>query len=190
MWIRDELPKHLLGTRTIIYGYDTKLDDSQSFQSIFDLAHELINQLQTYGWNLLSAKPVGFLAHSLGGLVLKEALVQLANSSNKVYNNILDVVRGAVFFGVPSLGMQQEHFRTIVRNSPNEALVDDIARNSNYLRRLNEAFCKSSFNERLIMFWAFETSESPTAIVCKPCCLINKLTYQYLMSGRGLRTAI
>src|SRR5262245_30108345 len=114
MWIRDGLPKHLQGTRTVVYGYDTKLHDSQSFQSISDLAHELINQLQTYGWDLRSAKPVAFLAHSLGGLVLKEALIQLASSSNEAYKSLLGVVRGVVFFGVPNLGMEQAHCRTIV----------------------------------------------------------------------------
>ena len=96
MWIRDGLPKDLKGTRTVIYGYDTKLHDSQSFQSISDLAGELINQLQAYGWASRSAKPVAFLAHSLGGLVLKEALIQLANSTDEAYKSLLSIVRGIV----------------------------------------------------------------------------------------------
>jgi alpha-beta hydrolase superfamily lysophospholipase len=168
MWIRDALPKHLSGMRTVIYGYDTKLGSSKSFQLISDLAQALINQLQTYGWDLQSAKPVVFLAHSLGGLVLKEAMVQLDNSSNEGYKSLLSLFRGAVFFGVPNLGMEQSHFRTVVHNNPNEALVDDIARNSNYLRRLNDTFARSSVQSRLKCFWAYETSESPTILVSQP----------------------
>ncbi|KAK3684319.1 hypothetical protein B0T22DRAFT_493833 [Podospora appendiculata] len=162
MWIRDELPKHLEGTRVIIYGYDTGLQDSQSFQSISDLGRGLINQLQTYGWGLPTAKPLAFLAHSLGGLVLKDALVQLDKGSTEAYKNLIGIVRGAIFFGVPNLGMEQSHIRTIVQDNPNEALVEDIARNSNYLCQLDKDFKQAFFHERLKCFWAFETSKSPT----------------------------
>ncbi|KAK7750569.1 hypothetical protein SLS62_007545 [Diatrype stigma] len=146
----------------MLYGYSTKLQNSQSFQSIKDIAHNFIGQLLAYGWGFPSAKPIAFLAHSLGGLVLKDALVQLDKSQDQTYKTLLGLIRGVVFFGVPNLGMEQSHFHAIVRNNPNETLVDDIARNSPYLRRLNEAFDEGSFNSKLQWFWAFETSESPT----------------------------
>ncbi|KAK3377270.1 hypothetical protein B0T24DRAFT_237594 [Lasiosphaeria ovina] len=173
MWIRDSLPKHLQGARAIVYGYDTKLLNSDSFQSIPDLARELINQLIAYGWGSNPTRPLAFIAHSLGGLVLKEALVQLDKSLDGAYQTLLSAVRGSVCFGVPNLGMEQAHFRTIVQNNPNEVLVDDIARNSNYLRRLNEEFSKSSFCQNIKCFWAFETSESPT-VARKPDGRINR----------------
>ncbi|KAL9082921.1 MAG: hypothetical protein Q9165_008739, partial [Trypethelium subeluteriae] len=160
MWIRDDLPQHLRGIRAILYGYDTKLDDSQSFQRISDLAQALIVSLQTHGWNNPLAKDVAFLTHSLGGLVLKAAIVQLAKSQDESYNHLLRIINGAIFFGVPNYGMEQAHFRTVVRENPNEALIDDIDRSSNYLRRLNESF--SGLSKPLKCFWAFETSESPT----------------------------
>ncbi|CAG8962046.1 hypothetical protein HYFRA_00005088 [Hymenoscyphus fraxineus] len=167
MWIRDSLSIDLPGVRAVIYGYNTKLDRSQSFQSIPDLGRALISQLQTYGWSLPSAKPVVFLAHSLGGLVLREALVQLDNSSNEEYICILDQIRGAVFFGVPNLGMEQSHFRMIAHNQPNSALVEDIARNSNYLQILNDLFSKTSFSSSQQFYWAYETSKSPTVLKMK-----------------------
>lgn len=165
MWIRDTLPKQLEGTRTIIYGYDTKLYESRSFQNIPDLAQDLINHLLACGWGSQSSTPIAFLAHSLGGLVLKEALVQLASQSNEEYGDLLNLVLGAVFFGVPSLGMKQSHFRTIVRNNPNQALVDDIAPYSPYLQDLAKKFAGNSLDSRIKSFWAYETLESPTAIV-------------------------
>jgi len=162
MWVRDALPKDLLGIRAVIYGYNTRLDSSQSFQTITDLAQALISQLQTYGWSLSFAKPVVFLAHSLGGLVLREAMVQLYNSSNDEYRSLLEHFRGALFFGVPNLGMEQSHFRMVAHNNPNSALVEDIARNSNYLHGLNDLFSRASFSGRPKFFWAYETSKSPT----------------------------
>lgn len=83
MWIRDCLPKDLPGTRAIIYGFNTKLVESRSFQFISDLASELVSHLETYGGAQGRIKPTAFLAHSLGGLVLKQALVQLGKTVAK-----------------------------------------------------------------------------------------------------------
>ncbi|KAJ5920625.1 hypothetical protein N7516_011483 [Penicillium verrucosum] len=143
MWIRDELPDALPGARALIYGYDTKLHDSQSFQLIPDLAIAFVNQLET-----------------LGGLVLKEALVRLA--SNNAYKRLLSNIKGAVFFGVPSLGMEQQHFHTVVGNNPNQNLVDDLARGSNYLNQLHKHFEDSYITDTIQCFWAYETLQSPT----------------------------
>ncbi|KAI1871350.1 uncharacterized protein JN550_004795 [Neoarthrinium moseri] len=164
MWIRDELPRQLQGCRTVIYGYDTRLNDSNSFQNIPDLAKQLISHLQAYGWALPSARPIAFLAHSLGGIVLKQALVQLADSSDEEYKSLMRILHGVVFFGVPNLGMQQEHFRTIAQNNANAALVDDLARNSSYLRQLDTDFSEGSFSKRITCFWAYETVESPIVL--------------------------
>src|SRR5204863_9071639 len=105
MWIRDALPRSLPGVRAILYGYDTTLVDSNSFQTIWDLACALIHQLKANGWTSPTAKPIVFLAHSLGGIVLKQALVILAGSGNR--DNLLSAVQGAIFFGVPASGMHQ-----------------------------------------------------------------------------------
>lgn len=118
MWIHDKILWNLAGVRAVIYGYDTKLDSSQSFQTIPDFARAFISQLQTYGWSLPSTKLVVFLAHSLGGLVLREAMVQLDNSSNAEYKILLGLLKGAVFFGVPNLRMEQSHFECLLTTIP------------------------------------------------------------------------
>jgi hypothetical protein len=38
MWLRDSLPRDLQGARVLLYGYDTSLLQSQSFQDISDIA--------------------------------------------------------------------------------------------------------------------------------------------------------
>jgi hypothetical protein len=42
MWLRDQLPHDLKQIRSILYGYDTKLLMSESFQTVEDLALSLI----------------------------------------------------------------------------------------------------------------------------------------------------
>lgn len=78
MWIRDELPQRLPGVRFLTYGYDTALYGSTSFQIISELAISLVETMKAIGWSAPSSKPVLFIAHSLGGVVLKQALVMLA----------------------------------------------------------------------------------------------------------------
>lgn len=45
MWLRDSLPAKLPGTRILIYGYDTQLVGSRSFQILQDLGMSLRDTL-------------------------------------------------------------------------------------------------------------------------------------------------
>lgn len=38
MWLRDALPRDLKGARVLIYGYNTTIADSKSFQDLEALA--------------------------------------------------------------------------------------------------------------------------------------------------------
>ncbi|PYH69627.1 uncharacterized protein BO88DRAFT_443625 [Aspergillus vadensis CBS 113365] len=164
MWIRDNLPKSVRGIRAILYGYDTELDGSSSFQTINDLAKQLIDQLQAHRVPE-SVTPLVFLAHSLGGLVVKQALRDLAeNYPGNEHQALLSAVRGAVFFGVPNLGMEHSELEAIVHDKPNGVLIRDLSTTSNFIHQLSEAFSTNHFHERFKFFWAYETSVSPTVV--------------------------
>jgi len=167
MWIRDAAPTSIPGMRTVIYGYDSKLTGSNSFQSIGDVAIKLILHLKSGGWNRPSSKPIVFLAHSLGGLVLMEAIVQIADSRDKGISSILSNVRGAIMFGVPTLGMDQAHLMAMVEGQPNEMFIQALSRDSgnDYVRQLHERFEGLSFLKSSRLLWAYETKESRTVVV-------------------------
>jgi len=166
LWIRDEVPRYVRGTRAIIYGYDTRLMGSNSFQSVPHLSVSLISHIRANGGALDDAKPLVFLAHSLGGIVLKDALCRLANSpDNSLERKILSRCRGAIMFGVPNLGMDQTHLLTIVRGSFIEHLVQDLSRDSGkwgYLNRLERSFSGIGELGEMTFYWMFETEVSPT----------------------------
>ncbi|KAI1466204.1 uncharacterized protein F4812DRAFT_452075 [Daldinia caldariorum] len=161
MWIRDALPQSLRNVRPILYGYDTTLVESLSFQTIFDLALGLINQLKANGWTLPTCKPLVFLAHSLGGIVLKQAFVSLANKIDRD-DPIRQAIRGAVFFGVPNLGMEQSHLMAVVEGQANVQLVEDLSVQSEYLRQLDKQFSGISYLQDALLYWCYETKKSPT----------------------------
>jgi hypothetical protein len=78
MWLIDDLPKQFEGARIMTYGFDTKLRHSRSNQGIDVLAQNLRVSLQDMraGTSISVSsgrKPkIVFIAHSLGGLVVKE----------------------------------------------------------------------------------------------------------------------
>lgn len=171
MWIRDELPNIVPGTRSWIYGYNTALQDSQSVQTILDLATSLIQLLSAYGWNSEKAKPTAFLAHSLGGLVLKQALITLATTKIKpdgrpVYRSFFSNIRGAIFFGVPNFGMEVSQFHDLVGNNPNKSLISDLDRGSDRVTEIHKKFEDNCIMDVMECFWVYETRKSPTVKVC------------------------
>ncbi|KAI1078377.1 hypothetical protein F5B20DRAFT_571625 [Whalleya microplaca] len=163
MWIRDELPRAMPNMRTIVYGYDTTLQQSNSFQSIRDLALSFIDHTKACGWYKTSVKRLVFLAHSLGGIVLKEAFAALANGGDKSIR-ILDNFIGGIFFGVPSLGMATSHLSIMVKGQHNEQMIQDLSRNSEYLQDLGDRFSGLAAVRGMRLYWAYETRTSPTVI--------------------------
>lgn len=75
MWLRDEIIRDLPQARVMIYGYDTSLIRSSSFQNILDLGGAFRGALRTvrpHGLSPHVPRPLVLLGHSLGGIVVKE----------------------------------------------------------------------------------------------------------------------
>jgi hypothetical protein len=159
MWIRDKLPEDIPAMRQIIYGYDTSLTGNESFQVVEDLALSLIAKLRSIGRSSKTAKPIIFFAHSLGGIVLKQAMVTLAGS-NGVEKLILQKIKAVFFFGVPHLGMEMSHLLDIIQGHPNEPLVRTLSREGGYLTLLNDQFRGIALFPKVRIISAYETKMS------------------------------
>jgi hypothetical protein len=82
MWLIDSLPDAFLGARIMTYGLDTRLPNNDSHQSLSDLGRYLLSDLRDCRASLKSSQNVRmvFIAHSLGGLVVKEVMIALLPS--------------------------------------------------------------------------------------------------------------
>ncbi|KAH8882335.1 hypothetical protein GQ53DRAFT_847721 [Thozetella sp. PMI_491] len=163
MWIRDAMPAAVPNLRAILYGYNAAMDNSESFQSITDIALSFIESLKALTRSASGNKPFIFLAHSLGGIILKEAVAALANSTDELERDMLKSrFRGGVLFGVPSRGMETTSLRAMVAGLANEQIVLDLTEESEYLRSLDDRFTGIAAMLKMSLFWAYETKTSPT----------------------------
>jgi len=160
MWLRDQLPVDLPFVRSIIYGYDTQLLRSQSFKSIKDLALGLKEDFQTILKSISS--DIIFFAHSLGGIVLKQAVVTMANSGIDE-DQLLSKIRMICFFGVPNEGMHTEHLLSMVDSQPNQELVESLSSGAAYLPELDIQFTGLDISRSIRFVSLYETKESLTA---------------------------
>lgn len=164
MWLRDYLPRTLQGTRSIIYGYDTRLISSQSFQTLEDLAISFISKLRSAEFNAPSSKPLSFIAHSLGGILLKYAVVSMANSGAAEVH-LLSKIRKVLLFGVPNQGMATDHLLAMIGDQPNRMIIQALAEGSSYLSDLNQHFGRICYVHGIRLISAFETEMTRTAVV-------------------------
>ncbi|KAN0072306.1 hypothetical protein V8E54_009235 [Elaphomyces granulatus] len=103
-WPRDLLPLTVPNARVLTYGYDTKVKHF----AIGQVSH---NTVRDHGWNFLCAveesrrkeplRPLLLVAHSLGGLVLKEALRESRDCEKPHLHNVMRSIVGVR--GAPGL---------------------------------------------------------------------------------------
>ena len=75
MWLRDDLPRDLPNSHVMIWGYDATVFKSKDTQSIQDISRQLQHDLSQISESARS-RPYIFIAHSLGGLILKKVCGQ------------------------------------------------------------------------------------------------------------------
>ncbi|PMB63503.1 Fibronectin type 3 and ankyrin repeat domains protein 1 [Beauveria bassiana] len=163
MWLKDDLPRIIPSARVIIYGYDTKLADNDDCAQLCDLGGGLhlamINLWQEA--RPASTKPLVLIGLSLGGLLVKEALIQLSKSS--LWPE-LGTVTGVLLFGAPNDGMSIKSFGQIVRDNSNRPLLDTLnPLNSDALINQNTAFKQLLRRATFGLFCFWEQLQSPTA---------------------------
>ncbi|GJC78574.1 protein SERAC1 [Colletotrichum liriopes] len=164
VWLRDFLPQDVPGIRVLLYGYDTMLPGSLSRQSIGDLGGILLERVVAFrAGDGTTRRPLIFIGHSLGGLLIKEALIRARRRRGDTIADLAEACYALLFFGVPNLGLRNDQLRTLVRGQPNEALIHDLlvdndSEASTFLKRLADQFSESckghyrvmSFFERML----------------------------------------
>ncbi|OTB07443.1 hypothetical protein M426DRAFT_251349 [Hypoxylon sp. CI-4A] len=110
-WLQDPqmLPEHVPSARIMRFGYKSKWygagKDKPKITRVFDVAEMLLSELEGFRANDIS-RPIIFIAHSYGGLVLLQALRRSFDNPTK-WGNPFQSTAGLVFFGTPFRGRKR-----------------------------------------------------------------------------------
>ncbi|KAF8847923.1 hypothetical protein BDZ45DRAFT_636374 [Acephala macrosclerotiorum] len=156
-WITDFLPQDLPGARILGFQYNANVAFSTSSASIEDHASNLLNQLWLARRGA-TCRPIIFIAHSLGGLIVKEALAQ-ARSGDGSYASIWAFTYGIAFFGTPHRGSSHSSWGSTlasiiktVSQTPDNKLLESTTEYSEYNERLQANFSPLLEYYRILSF--------------------------------------
>ncbi|KAK2591555.1 hypothetical protein QQS21_010748 [Conoideocrella luteorostrata] len=171
MWLRDSLPRDLLDPKTkrpmariMTYGHSSHLAASHSMQELEDISTSFRDSILHLA---ATPRPIVLIGHSLGGLIIKKALVSLLSSAPKnqrEYECLARAVCGIIFLGVPHDGMEIDALRRVVGDNLNRSLIDSLgSKNSSVLTDLRRDFNRLlDLHPKVETFCFFETEESST----------------------------
>ena len=149
-WPRDLLPKAFPQARIVTWGYDVQIEGfltATSQASIYHHAENLLSDLvMLRKSDVAKLVPLIFIAHSLGGIVVKDAL-SLSGHESTVINAVLPATIGVMFLGTPhhgsgaaSLGKKAFEVSKIFFKKPNLQVLRGLETNSETLERISRSF--------------------------------------------------
>ncbi|KAK3933802.1 hypothetical protein QBC46DRAFT_401200 [Diplogelasinospora grovesii] len=101
LWLKDFLPQRLPRARVLLFGYNSNVAFRTSVSGVREQAENLLARLKLARLEAPD-RPILFICHSLGGIVVKRALVDAA--INVRFQDIRKATYGIVFFGTPHQG--------------------------------------------------------------------------------------
>ena len=114
-WPQELIPITLPSARVLTYGYDTqirhRLGPSGSTNSVYGIARDFLVALETVR-RVEPSRPVLFIAHSLGGIIVKEMLRRASDKyqSPAHLRHVFTSTIGVIFFGTPHGGADPRKF--------------------------------------------------------------------------------
>jgi len=149
-WPKTLLPEAVPTARIFSWGYDSKIAHfwaKAALNRIDNYAYDLCTDLASMrDLSETTTRPIIFVAHSLGGLVVANALVLGQNSPDQHINNIAKYTRGIVFLGTPHEGSSKAKWAMVGERllrsfkSTSQTNIKDLEEDSEKLSELGKMF--------------------------------------------------
>ncbi|KAK5652790.1 hypothetical protein OQA88_9646 [Cercophora sp. LCS_1] len=161
MWVRQGIRKSANTARVMLYRHRALTEGT----NLDLLARDLLDNVQQQRQGTRPSRPLFFIAHSIGGLVVKRAL--LLATELPEYRELKYNCHGIVFFSTPHQGSSylsmkstRESVRQILRlqRALPKSLADEVRVNHPGLSRMQEEFFKIASELRIWTF--YETIDS------------------------------
>jgi hypothetical protein len=161
-WPRDLVQHTVPVARVLTYGYDTHikhyLGPSVNKCTIYEIASDFLVALEA-SHRKSPGRPISFVGHSLGGIVIKEALRQSKQSSQSILRSIFKSTLGIIFFGTPHGGADPRNFLSsvaekllkVMGTQVNDQIVNALLPSSERLRELREEFNPTALKRKWVI---------------------------------------
>jgi len=144
-WPRDWLAEDADHVRVIGCDFDSYLSQwggscpTQSFtQSLEDRSEDMLRKLKEAG---VGNRPVIFVGHSMGGLIIKKMLTTAQASEDESMKKLSENTKGVVFYSTPHEGSQIASLNSIIKYFFFPSVeVQELEMNNPALLSLNVAF--------------------------------------------------
>ena len=196
-WLRDLLPSKFPHCRVLSYGSIGLF--SEIPVSPLDKAKELLSDLASYGHAHATKRPRIFICHSIGGLVVKRALIEARVYPSADMSDVYRYTSGILFFGTPHRGSSSavpkllRVAETVL--TVNQDLLRQVQLNSRVLSEMDQDFAHVA-DESLLIGSFYETQPTkPLGIITtrssailnfsSECCVSLEATHARLCKFTG-----
>ncbi|KAK0761662.1 hypothetical protein N5P37_005644, partial [Trichoderma harzianum] len=164
MWLRHFLSQDLPYCRTMTYGYNSKLSTC-GIDTIMDYSRGLMEALKKIrNTEELRQRPLFFIAHSFGGIILAHCLVKAVQTNEDDHATIAMLHKatyGILFFGTPHKGLVVNDIEKMLAsqdNHPRSALLQQIRVKSDLLENQLADFKNLVRDRKIVSF--YETGQT------------------------------
>jgi hypothetical protein len=170
-WPADLLPVQCPQARIMVWGYDTMVTrgpgQAANKSSVFAHGQNLLYSLSR---ERTRRTPTIFIAHSLGGILVKEMLSYADASREVEFLEIVEDLSAVVFLGTPHRGSGAAHMGDIARQvasalriDTNPAVLDSLGLRNDDLIRSQQSFARI-WDERRFEVKTFQESKGISGV--------------------------
>lgn len=165
LWLPKD-PK-IARARLFTYGYNSQVTGPEGVENIADFARSLLFDMQHSRGDQVDRLGIGdapiiFVAHSLGGLVVKKAYL-LAQLDEK-YQNLSTSISGIIFLSTPHRGSNLANILSLILRAglqPKKKFIQELVPGSATIEDINAQFCHVA--PKLSIFSFYEQLETLVA---------------------------
>lgn len=154
-----------------IWSLDYDIEPSAWRGATMPLSDRANNILQVLSNKRIGKRPIVFIAHSMGGLLVKQMLRNAFDFDNVRWKGIVDNTRGIVFIATPHSGASLSNWMQFLNKTLQGALrlsisVEELEHNHSRLRELNNVYRNHACLSKIPLQAYFETQS------CKPVGIV------------------
>lgn len=170
IWLTDLLPFTILTARVLSFGYEanaaTFFGDG-SADRIQQHAHTLVAELEAVrALSDATERPIIFVCHGLGGILVKKALAHSATQTSKNVDHRYSIyisTYGILFMGTPHSGIENATWQAIAQEARTRGgvpsdMLKALTKNSETLQNITDQFAPLVKQFHIYFFWeSFQT---------------------------------